>query len=108
MSHYDMTEADEGVSIDSPIVDQDGAVALLAPPDTVNFRFWFDGDEAAARIRTAVVVQLDPAVVRYVTQIGDLNQHGVFWGQWELTIVSAGRKVTTFPIRYDVAPLIGP
>lgn len=108
MSHYDFTENDAGVELDSPIRDQDGPVALVTPPDTVNFRFWFDGDEAAARVRTAVVVQLDPAVVRYVTQPGDINDHGVFWGQWELAIVSLGRQITTFPIRYDVAPLIGP
>ena len=108
MSHYDFTEGDAGVEIDSPIRDQDGPVALITPPDTVDFLFWFDGDVAAVRRRTAVVIQNDPVIVRYVTQPGDANGHGVFWGQWELAIVSLGKQISTFPIRYDVAPLIGP
>jgi len=108
MSHFDLTEEDEGTGFDSPIEDKDGAIALDSVLDSVNFRFWFDGDESSARIRTAIILQEDPAVVRYVGQITDVNSDGVLWGQWELDIVSIGKKLRTFPIRYYVAPLIGP
>ena len=108
MSHFDLTEEDEGTGFDSPIQDQDGPIVLDLVLDSVDFRFWFDGDESPARVRTATIIQEDPAVVRYVGQIGDANSDGVLWGQWELDIVSIGKKLTTFPIRYYVAPLIGP
>jgi len=108
MSHYDLTQFDEGTGFDSPINDKDGAIILDEAQDTVDFLFWFDGDQADVRRRTAVIVEAGPAVVRYVTQVGDINLHGVLWGQWELDIVSTGKKLSTFPIRYDVAPQIGP
>ncbi len=108
MSHFDLTEEDEGTGFDSPIQDQAGPIVLDLVLDSVDFRFWFDGDESPARIRTAVIIQEDPAVVRYVGQTGDVNSDGVLWGQWELDIVSTGKKLTTFPIRYYIAPLVGP
>ena len=108
MSHFDFTENDEGNAFDSPITDKNGPIVLNDVLDSVDFRYWFDGDEGAARVRTAVIVQEDPAIVRYVNQVGDLNANGVLWGQWELDIVSLGQKLTTFPVRYDIAPLVGP
>lgn len=108
MSHFDFTEGDEGNGFDTPISDKKGPIVLDDVLDSVQFRYWFDGDEAAARIRTAVIIQENPAIVRYVNQIGDLNANGVLWGQWLLDIVSTGQKLGTFPVRYDIAPLVGP
>jgi len=108
MSHFDMTEQDEGTGLDSPINDRDGPLVLDSAQDSVDFRFWFEDDLQAVRIRAAVIVQDDPSIVRYVIQTGDLDNHGVLWGQWDLDIVSQGKKLHTFPIRYDVGPLVGP
>lgn len=108
MSHFDFTEEDEGNGFETPLSDKKGPIVLDDTLDSVRFRFWFDGDEAAARIRTAVITQEDPAIVLYVNQIGDLNGNGVLKAQWLLDIVSTGQKLGTFPVRYDIAPLVGP
>ena len=107
-SRYDYMQGSVG-SLVRGVIYRDNNIQELDPAqDTVNFKWWFESDPNATRMAPGTIVTANPEIVEYVTQLGDLDQSGVLWGQWEINAVSLGWSGPSQQIRYEIGPLIGP